>query len=309
MTIELVMRPQDPPLSWKDFISKTPPFSIAIDGYVNEGPRFDESGPWLNLNHHEGVERLATRSTCGQALMVIRQDLFTRFRDQNGPRAHIFANDCDEDVCVTWFILKNGYIAQNTMNPALNRLVSIEDALDSTAGAYPYPPDMPSLIELAWVFEPYRRFRLSGRLPFRIPEEFTGVVNDVTLRIEKYIVGRGETLPLDTRYERIGGGKNWTMIKEIGAQAYTGMFSDGIRAFVSCRPRSDGRFDYTIGRMSMFIEFPLQTIFSTLNRVENLTAALDRWNGGNTIGGSPRTTGSNLSPEYVERIINETLTK
>ncbi|MBM2820306.1 MAG: hypothetical protein HW405_66 [Candidatus Berkelbacteria bacterium] len=189
----------------------------------------------------------------------------------------------------------------------LFRTKAIEDTLDSTAGAYPYPPDMPSLAELAWVFEPYRRFRLAGRLQYRNPEEFAGVVSDVELRIEKYIVGRGQTLPLDTRYERIGGGKNWTMIKEIGAQAYTGMFSDGIRAYVSCRPRNDSRFDYTIGRMSMFINFPLRSIFATLNESEKLTDHQNRWNGGNTIGGSPRTTGSSLKPEEVEKLINDIL--
>lgn len=56
----------------------TEPFSIALDGYVNVGPRFDHEGPRVNFNHHEEVDRLATRATCGQVLMAIRQGLFTR---------------------------------------------------------------------------------------------------------------------------------------------------------------------------------------------------------------------------------------
>ena len=98
MSITLEMRPTDPPMGWDEFRAKTPKFSIALDGFVSTGPRFDGSGPWLNLNHHEDVDRLATRATCGQVLMALRQGLFTCFRDASGPRATVWVNDCDEDA-------------------------------------------------------------------------------------------------------------------------------------------------------------------------------------------------------------------
>ena len=57
----------------------------------------------------------------------------------------VYANDCDEDVCMSWFLLKNHALTQQALNPALNRLVHMVDMLDTTAGAFPFPEDMPSL--------------------------------------------------------------------------------------------------------------------------------------------------------------------
>ncbi len=81
MSIVLCIEPDQDPLSWETFCKKTPPFSVAIDGYVSREPLFQEQGPRANFNHHEGVERLATRATCGQILISIRQGLFHCFQD------------------------------------------------------------------------------------------------------------------------------------------------------------------------------------------------------------------------------------
>jgi len=303
MSIEIKMEPTTPPMSWDDFVVKTPKFSIALDGFVSTGPKFDESGPRANMNHHEDVDRLATRATCAQALMAVRQGLFQKFRDKDGAKAIIYANDCDEDVCTSVFILKNHYLATNTMNPALNRLVAMEDALDSTAGAYPFPGDLPALQELAWVFSPYRQFRMSGGLEKRNAEAFIEIVTDVCNRISKHIVGQGSSIPLDLRYDRIDSGKDYVVVKEIGAHSRTGMFSDGIRAYVSVKERQDGRWQYTIGRMSPFVFIDTSLIANAMN-LEECNDSNDRWGGGNSIIGSPRISGSSLPPKKVIEIIN-----
>lgn len=300
INISLIMRPQDPVRTWEEFLKTAPPFSIAIDGYVADGPRFEAKGPYANFNHHEKVDRLATRSTCAQVLMAIRQDFFVTFSENNMPKAVVYANDCDEDVCVSWFLLNHRFLADNVMFPPLNRLVHMEDMLDATAGAYPFPPYMPILQELAWVFEPYRRFRLSGELDKRNPESFTGVVTDIELRIMQHIMGSGKSLSLDVRYDSVGGGKHWSMIKEIGAQAKTGMFADRIHAYVSLRERPQGGFSYTVGRMSPFVPFDVPKILVALTAAETNGG---HWGGGNTIGGSDRALGSALLPDEVEKIV------
>lgn len=305
MNISLRMNPGSPGVSWESFLRESPPYSIALDGYVAREPLFDPDGPRVNFNHHERVDRLATRSTCGQVLMAIRQGLFKRFRDAEGIRAEVWGNDCDEDFCTAWFLLKNPHLVEAAMNPALNRLVSMEDALDCTAGAYPFPPDLPALGELAWVFEPYRRFRLGGGLDRKRVEDFVGVVTDVEHRIMRHVTGHGQAISLDTRYERIGGGAGWVMVKELGAQARTGMFADGIQAFVSVRERPDGRWVYTIGRLSPFIPFDVLGLADFLNDVEGATT--DAWGGATNIVGSPRAAGSGLSPEELTRVIESAL--
>lgn len=303
--IEMRMRPRIPPMSFADFCATYPPFSIAFDGFVNEGPCFDPTGPRSNFNHHEKVDRLATRSTCAQALMAIRQGLFSRYRNEHGPVVLAYFNDCDEDVCMTWALLKYGYLAKHTMNPALNRLVHMEDMLDATAGAYPFPEDLPMLEKLAWVFEPYRRARLNGEVDRKDEQTFVGIVTDVEHRIMRHIMGDGGSVPLNTKFQTVGGGNGWSMVQEIGAQARTGMFAQGILAYVAMRSRPDGTITYTVGRMSPIIPFDVPKILAALNIAEGTSHTADRWGGGCTIGGSPRVAGSRLSPEEVQRIIND----
>lgn len=309
MGIELRMEPAVPAMSWDTFRASAPPFSIALDGYVAAGPRFDDEGPKANFNHHEEVDRLATRATCAQVLMAVRQGLFQRFRDKDGARAVLFANDCDEDVCTAVFIARNHFLAAGTMNPVLNRLVAMEDALDCTAGAYPFPADLPALQELAWVFAPYRQFRVSGGLERRDASAFEGIVVDVSNRMAKHVAGQGDSLPLDVRYEKIGSGHGFTVVKEIGAHARTGMFADGVRAYISVRERSDGRWQYVIGRMSPFVFLDTGLIASAMNQAEGIDPtpqnAPDRWGGGNSIIGSPRIGGSTSSPDRVIEIVND----
>lgn len=304
MAINLIIDLKNPPLSWKKFCKITPPFSIALDGYVNIGPCFAFEGIKINFNHHENVDRLATRSTCAQVLIAIRQGLFDLFKDEDGPRAEVYVNDCDEDICLSWFLLKNYLLVENVCPEQITNLVNMEDLMDATAGAYPLPIELITLKELGWIFEPYRKFRINGGLDRKTPKEYYQIINDVDGRIKKYINGTGGTIPLDTSYKIIGGGKNWKMLIEEGAHARTGAYADGIRAYVSVRQVSSARkWVYTIGKMSPYVDFDISKIMRALNQAEGNKK--DKWGGANTIGGSPRVSGSALPPGEIEKIIND----
>lgn len=307
MAINLIINLKEYSVSWKKFCKVTPPFSIALDGYVNAAPCFDPQGLRINFNHHEAVDRLATRSTCAQVLIAIRQGLFDRFRDDSGPQANVYVNDCDEDVCLSWFLLQNFQLVENACPEHITRLVTMEDLMDATAGAYPMPINLSTLKELAWIFNPYRNFRVNGGLDRRNKDEFQEIINEVEQRIGKYIEGKGGSASLDTTYKKIGGGKNWIMFEEIGAHARTGAYADGIRAYVSVRKISSERWVYTVGKMSHYIAFDISKIIKALNKAEGNKK--DKWGGANTIGGSPRVNGSKLSPQEVEKIINQIIEK
>lgn len=307
MSIELVVSPGVSGISWESFCNSHPNYSVALDGYVNEGPQFHDEKIMVNYNHHEGCDRLATRATCAQVLMAIRQGMFQRFRNNYGPIANVYVNDCDEDVCTSWFLIRNHYMVESTMNPLINKLVAMEDALDSTAGAYPFPADLPALQELAWVFEPYRQFRMNGGLEKRNAESFKSIIMDVEHRIMQYVTGHGKCMSLDTRYDIIGGTDGWVMVKEIGAHARTGMFGNGIKAYVSVRERNDGKYTYTLGKLSPFIPFDLLRLTKIFNDKDGSVTSTDKWGGGNNIMGSPRVSGSSLTPAQLSDIIRETL--
>lgn len=309
--ITLRVEPGTSPLKWQDFQKKTGPRSIALDGYVIGGPRFNPEGPHANFNHHEGVSRLETRATCAQVLIAVRQGLFATFKNTTDcADVTLYVNDCDEDVSLSVFILRNWHLAVDAMSPLLNRLVYMEDMLDTTAGAYPFPKDMKTLQQLMWVFSPYHRFRVNGGLDSRDPYAFEDVIDSVGERIASYIVGESQLTELDTRFTNVSGGRGWSMVSETGKNARIGVYNAGIKAFVSVRERNDGKWSYSIGRCSQFIPFPIPVFIKELNRRENLARENsfdDVWGGSDIIAGSPRINGSVLNPEQVTQIIEEIL--
>jgi len=301
MLLTLKMKPEIAPVLWRTFRNRYPDYSIALDGFVSGPPKYDPKGPHINFNHHEKVDRMTTRATCSQVLVAIRQGLFDRFDRET----LVWASDCDEDVCLSVFLLRHPQLVSRVMNSRLNRLVSIEGLLDSTAGAYPFPKHLPALEELAWVFKPYRDFRLNGQFDNKNAEEFTEIVDTVEGRITRYLNRTNGRIPLDTRYERIGGGEDWAMIREIGAQGRTGAFHDGIRAYMSVRDRPDGRHTVSIGRMSIFVPFATWNICKHLNIAEDRTRSADRWGGADNIIGSPKKAGTKLSLDQIAWIIEK----
>jgi len=314
MSLNLIVEPNTPPLSRKEFCATRRGPAIALDGYVYGGPFFEEKGPYINFNHHERVDRLATRATCGQVMLAICQGLFQILTTDDGQlHGDVYMNDCDEDCCTSWTLLKHGQKilslldAQDpesqVMLTRLNRLVWKEDLLDATAGAYCFRPEMPIIQKIAWIFKPYRQFRIAGGTREQRDEQhFREVIEKVENRILQYIEGNGKSITLNTIYERIGGGKNWIMVHEIGLHARTGMFVDGIRAYVSVRQRANGRYDYTIARMSPFVKFPIPKFKSYFNKIE--MCGEDRWGGSHICIGSPLIGGSALAPQSIQKEIN-----
>jgi hypothetical protein len=234
--------------------------------------------------------------------MSMQQGLFDAFRDQEGPRAQVYANDCDEDVCLSWFLLQNPHFAWQPGSARLEQLIHAVDLLDTTAGANLQPLDATLMKELAWVFEPYREARLQGTLDQPQADFQRSIIDRVGQRIGKHLAGNGKSLPLDTRYERFGGGKDWALVREIGAQSRAGMVADGIRAFVSVRPLANAAWSYAIGRVSPFVPFDVPALLYELNASEDLRRGT--WGGGDLVGGSPRFHGSALPPQEVTEIVN-----
>jgi hypothetical protein len=294
---------------WDVFRTTYPERSIALDGFVYGKPNYDPEGVYLNANHHEDVDRLATRSTASQVYIALKQGLMDAFTVDGSLKMNIFVNDPDQDTCLSVWLLKNHErILGARSEPLINRLVDLEDRFDVTAGAYPMNPTDGVLQQLAWMFEPYTEARLNGRVSQMDGAEMASVIESVSNRISAYSLGEGQKLPPDTRYKTLGGGDNWAMIEEIGAQARTALFASGVKAFVSCRFNSDSSMTYSVGRMSPYVRFPIAELYDVLNAAEGISPDdPNRWGGSDIIGGSPRATGSRLRPEEVQAIINRYL--
>lgn len=293
-------------ISWENFLKLAPRYSIALDGLVRGAPRFSEEHICANFNHHQDVDRLATRSTAAQILVALKQRLMDRFQEGGAPVLHIYVNDPDQDSSLAvWLLVNHERVIGTRSEPAISKLVHAEDLLDTTAGAYPFDPQSSVMRDLAWIFEPYVLARIGGRVRSMQGAEMANVIDAVGQRISRYSLGQGEQVTLDTRMEIVGGGKSWRMIRELGFYARTGLFAQGIHAFVSLLGEDSGRFHYSIGKMSPYIPFPINDIYKALNVAEGLDPNSGVcWGGGDTIGGSPRRVGSCLSPAQVQEIIN-----
>lgn len=309
MAIKMVFEPRKTVI-WADFSQNFPRHSIAVDGYCAGPPQFDARRCVLNINHHEGVDRLATRASCDQAFVAVADGLYDTFRDKKGPDAALYCNDCDQDVALASYILTRPHLVDH---PRLRGLIRICDLMDTSMGIMPHRSRWQALRQLAWATEPYTKARTSGRLPELDGEGMMAVVEAVHRRLDDLISGRRIRFRrMNTHFETIGGGKEWTFVRECGSQARIGMAEHGIRAFVALvhEDQETGVYRYSIGRLSLFIPFPQEMIFTALNQAEGIAADdLDHWGGGPTAGGSPRKRGSRLNPSEVEKIVNACVNK
>ncbi|HJQ08765.1 MAG TPA: hypothetical protein VJ836_04780 [Candidatus Saccharimonadales bacterium] len=319
---ELVVRPGLVVPSWSDFIATHPPFSIALDGYVNAGPDYEQAGPYANFDHHTGVKRMATLATSQQILRCMRVGLVPAFTNENNmyqPIVH--ANHPDHDVSLSWSLLQNApewrYL-EGVKRQRLRELVSAEGVLDVFGGAYPYDDPHTSIIrKIAGIFEPYTNLDHSGEIRQQDPARYKEVIEQINGNIALYLEGQGPERDLELDYERIGGGVHgeWVMIKETGRDGRIQAFYEGIDAYVIFRGESDvaavdgqgyeeTRYHYTVGRQSEFVRFDVPGIIDHLNDTEGLQRSRDHWGGSEIIGGSPRHEGSKLPPQELSYIIN-----
>lgn len=311
MTIELCVEPRVTK-TWEQFCDngENDAFSIALDGYVNDAPKYSEELKKANFNHHEGVDRLATRSTTGQVYVAIKQGLFHAFKNISGEAtATLCVNDPDQDVATSVWLLQNHQrFMGNRSEPLITRLVSVVDLLDTTGGLYPLDPELDIRKQIAWIFEPYIEFRKSGTLQMLNAQEMAALVEVVGSRISEYTLGRGKKIPLDCRYEVLHRSQTyfpWVMIREIGTEARAKLVRDGIHMFVSVSERKDGRWQYTVAKTSQFIGFPIYAVMGILNEAEGIAkGSTDKWGGAGTIGGSPRQNGSKFPPQKIAKIID-----
>ena len=305
--IELHIEPRTTK-TWQRFQDENPPFSVALDGYVDGPPAFSPVGPHANFDHHRLVDRLSTRSTCMQVFLAVSMGLFDTFQKDGEPNAQLFVNDPDQDTSLAVWVLRNPDQCESlTINQHLARLLLGEDILDCTAGAFPVAGENLFMRQQAWIFEPYFNVRSVGVLPTLDTEAMRAVIDSVGERITAFVAGRGEAIELQTGYDRIGGGEGWEMIVEHGPHARTALFSAGVRAFVTVRESGDGVWTYTLGRMSPFVRFPIQELYRVLSEADNVKPGPDGWSGSNTIGGSPREGGSKIPPAELEKLINRVL--
>jgi hypothetical protein len=341
MNIEIVVRPRES-MTWAAFRELTPRRSIALDGLISDvGPSWDEAGLRANFDHHTGVVREATMSTSMQVFFAIKGGLMTRMREDAvreisgdglvayasraafggaafGARAErkvqVWINDPDQDTALaTWLLGHHHLFVGVQSHPIINRLLTLTDRWDITGGAFPTALDDTVVETHAWVFDPYTSLRVSGALASADAAVMRNCLDAVHGRLDKVLMGQCERKPL--RRDAVvlhDSNHGFKIIDETGGnEARYLLFSQGMDAFVSrVATRPDGRFVYSIGRRSRYIDFQVPALYGALNLAEpdqKPFLAGHGWGGSDIIGGSPRLTGSSLSWEQIRDVLERTL--
>ncbi len=296
-------------MSWGDFVRSTPPNSIALDGVVRGGPRYDAATLHINFDHHDGVVREATMSTAMQVYMAIKGGIMQAFVADGLPQAHIYINDTDQDTCLAvWLLLKYKQFEEASSIPHVSRILAINNYRDITGGAYPINLDEVVVRQHNWIFLPYSNLRKSGGLAMATEQILRDNLEAVLHRLDQALMGQAEEVPLDTRHEILWDSPDFKVIDEIGGtEARSWLFSRGLRAYISIvAHRTDGRLVVTVGRRSQFVKFPLPAFYDAFNEAENLTRE-NGWNGSDLVGGSSRASGTRLSWENLRDLACKTM--
>ena len=308
-TLDLQVRPRES-ISWDAFLQQTPRASIALDGFVRSEPCFDEATMHANFDHHNGVLREATMSTCRQVFFAIKGNLMHYFSAEGKPQ--IYVNDCDQDTALALWLLNNHQLFEGTQSiPLVNRLIEITDRLDITGGGFPMNLSESLIRQHNWVFEPYTALRSSGSLAHADATVIRDNLEAVLARITQFMMGQGGERELDTRHEILyASPRGFKIINEIGGnEARYFLFSQGLDAFISLvATRPDGRMVWTVGKRTPYAPFPVSELYDVYNHAEGLSSE-DGWNGSNLIGGSSRLHGSRLDHQQLAALTEDHLTK
>ncbi len=295
-------------MTWEEFLKTAPPNSIALDGVVRGGPRFDPATNHVNFDHHDCVVREATMSTAMQVYFALKGGLMKAFAGRPG-LIHIYVNDTDQDTSLAVWLLWNYKKFEGTASLAhINRLRALTDVWDITAGAFPLSLDDRIVRQHNWVFEPYTDLRKSGALATANEAVLSDNLIAVMNRLNQFMMGTSGEKELDTRHTILYDCPDFKIVDEIGGnEARYHLWSQGMNAFISLvARRPDGRFVYSIGRRSQYIPFPVEALYDDLNAAEGLDRT-NGWNGSTIIGGSSRERGSGLSWEAILNIVTRRL--
>jgi len=300
-------------VTWQEFQDQYPAPAISLDGHCRAPTLFSADKRHINLNHHGRREHdgIAVLATCAQALRLVRDahlycsPIFAR----NGrPRCTIWINDCDQDVCLATFILRNPSLVNR---PKLHDLVAIEERLDTTAGLLVLDNGEAEMLgEVAWIFDPYAQARISGDLVRTSPEDMLCILDEVHARIRCSLYGRQQRIRPDRRFIDLVEPRPeaFAVVRELGVFARLKMAEEGILAYAVLKAEHGGTFHWSLGKASPFIPCDLGAIYDECNRVDGIAGGdSDRWGGSKNRGGSPRIRGSKLSPEHLAAIIEEAI--
>jgi hypothetical protein len=276
-----------------------PPFSLALDGYV-QGPAIDLEAQRFSFDHHDACIRMVTRATCQQVLDALLLGL-------NTEDFTVFLNDVDGDTALSVWLLRN----QDRINdPEIRLLVESVGGLDAHGPAYPVL--RPELAEGFQEVAMRREGELRGDRGYQTCD-LEALLEDCVRDIDAFIAGgmcwEGERKRVDYQVVHQGTG-GWVMVESQG-WVFRTLYQDGYTKGVTFRQLDGGSWQYSVGKKSDLVQgFPVGPGSQEGTILKHLGDLEPGWGGGSSIGGSPRRedgSSSQMSPDQLFVAIEELL--
>jgi hypothetical protein len=297
---------------------KSPPGTIFLDGVAQGEPFMDHEKKIYNLDHHEGCVRAFTLSTCEQVLVMTLKGLDLREREW-----FIYANEPDLDtILAIWLLLNHQRISRKEPMHrrflyALVRLEGVIDALGLELKEFSgLPPEL--MRKTQRVIDHLRKDEIQLKKDSLWDEtEFLEYTASILHKIDRIVYkstefsdfkGIKELARVDLNDDRI----------VVVVEADTGIYEIephlnnlyGNRLGLVVLQRSPG--SYTLRRMDLFMPGDLEPVYERLNFLDSAVKCRtenNRWGGSSDIGGSPRTTGTDLNPAEIAQACRDALQK
>jgi hypothetical protein len=284
---------------------KSPPGTIFLDGVAQGEPFMDHERQVYNLDHHEGCVRSFTLAACEQALVMYMKGLDLQNREWN-----IFANEPDLDTLLAiWIILNHARIGRLDPNQrrllfALVRYEGVVDAMGlELKELSALPVDLMSKIQ---------------RVIDRLRSDEVALKREGDWQNVDYLAYTAATLhKIDQIFYKTSDFADYHGVEELAridltdqriaavVEADMGIYEiePHLNKLYSNRLGivflKKGARTYTVRQMDLFMPISLDEVYDRLNfadpSVKGRTAT-NKWGGAADIGGSPRESGTQLSP-------------
>lgn len=286
--------------------------TIFLDGAAREAPFLDTERHVYNLDHHEGCVRSFTLSTCEQAYIMVRKGLSLRERDWT-----VYANEPDLDTILAVWILIN-YRRLNDENPEIRQkilpLIRLEGVIDvhglEMTELSCFPEEL--LEETSAMVSELMEEELTLKREGRWSEiDFAEYTADQLRKIDRLVYSPwhfdgfkvvDELARVEVTDSQIAViCRSDAGIYEV-EQQLTKVHENRLGLIVL---QKDAK-SYTLRQVNLFLPTNLRRVYAQLNLIDPSAGkggAENRWGGSADIGGSPRKTGTALSPAQIAEAI------
>lgn len=295
---------------------KSPSGTIFLDGVAQCEPFMDHERQVYNLDHHEGCLRAFTLATCEQTLVMYMKGL-----DLRGREWHIFANDPDLDTILSiWILLNHARIGRqnDTQRRILFALVRYEGLIDALGlelkELSALPPELMNKVQRVVdhlrsdeiVLKKEDRWEHTDFLTYTV--SILHKIDQIFYKPDDFADYKGieELARIDLTDQRIA----------VVVQADMGIYEIephlnklyGNRLGVVFLRK--GLSSYTVRQTDLFMPITLDNIYEHLNFIDpavKCRTKANKWGGAADIGGSPRESGTNLSPTEIAQACRDAI--